>query len=125
MSDTSPHWYDEEAGPIVRLFAMTAGRARSSSGSETFDLMATIEANPTTQDGPTMSPEQHLILRICRPQPQTVTDIAAESKLPLGVVRVLLGDLLDAGYIQVSRPVPHQIPDTRILKEVIDGLRAL
>jgi len=39
---------------------------------------------------------------------------------------VLLGDLLEAGYVKVSRPVPPaQLPDERILREVIEGLRAL
>jgi hypothetical protein len=127
MSDTSPQWYDDEAGPLVRLFAMTAGRARSKNADETFDLMATIEANPLAPENPPMlSPEQLMLLRICRRQPQTVTDIASESNLPLGVVRVLLGDLLDAGHIYVSNPVqPTQLPDSRILREVLDGLRAL
>jgi hypothetical protein len=126
MSDTTPQWYDDEAGPLVRLFAMTAGRARSKNSDETFDLMATIEADPSAYEVPTLSPEQLTILRICRRHPQTVTDIASESNLPLGVVRVLLGDLMDAGQIRASRPVqPTQLPDTRILREVIDGLRAL
>ncbi|AYY14688.1 DUF742 domain-containing protein [Actinobacteria bacterium YIM 96077] len=126
MSDSTPQWYDDEAGPLVRLYAMTAGRARSKSIDEAFDLMATIQAVPAARDEPTLSPEQLTLLRICRRQPQTVTDIASESNLPLGVVRVLLGDLLDAGLIYVTRPVqPTQLPDTHILREVIDGLRAL
>ncbi|MEW2491476.1 DUF742 domain-containing protein, partial [Streptomyces sp. NPDC048411] len=45
---------------------------------------------------------------------------------PGALVRVLLGDLLEAGHVQVSRPVPPaQLPDERILREVINGLRAL
>ncbi|WP_233415669.1 DUF742 domain-containing protein, partial [Streptomyces sp. N35] len=43
-----------------------------------------------------------------------------------GVVRVLLGDLLELGVVRVTRPVPPaQLPDEKILREVIDGLRAL
>jgi hypothetical protein len=123
MSDTSPHWYDDDAGPIVRLFAVTAGRARSTT--ESFDLMATVHVSPSAPYDPSLSPEQQLILRICRRQPQTVTDVASESNLPLGVVRVLLGDLLTFRHIQITPPAPHRIPDSTILKEVIDGLRAL
>ncbi|WP_428957784.1 hypothetical protein [Streptomyces sp. cg35] len=37
--------YDEEAGPLVRLYAMTAGRARTHNGAERVDLMAI--ARPT------------------------------------------------------------------------------
>jgi hypothetical protein len=124
MPDDIQEWYDDEAGPLVRLFAMTAGRARSAS--ETFDLMATVQANPTARDGPLLSPEQQTLLDLCRVQPQTVADIASESNLPVGVVRVLLGDLLAAGQIRVNRPVPRsKTPDQRILREVINGLRAL
>jgi hypothetical protein len=55
-----------------------------------------------------------------------VAEIAADSELPVGVVRVLLGDLLDAGLIHVSHPVPPALlPDERILREVINGLQAL
>ncbi|WP_166354756.1 DUF742 domain-containing protein [Phytoactinopolyspora limicola] len=124
MSDTSPHWYDDDAGPIVRLYAVTAGRARSAT--ESYDLMSTVQVvGGSTPHDPALSPEQRTILRLCHRRAQTVTDIASESNLPLGVVRVLLGDLLSGGHIHISPPVPHQIPDTSILKEVIDGLRAL
>lgn len=123
MSDTSQHWYDDEAGPLVRLFAVTAGRAKTHN--ETFDLMATVQASPLAGDEHALSPEQRTLLSICRRQPQTVTDVASELNLPLGVVRVLLSDLLEAGLVFVTDPVPHQLPDRSILKEVIDGLRAL
>lgn len=122
--DSTPHWYDDDAGPLVRLYAVTAGRARSTSA--TFDLMTVVQSNPISRPTPTMSPEQAKLLTICRYQPQTVADIVAESGLPLGVVRVLLGDLLDAGHIHVTVPTRRtKSPNRHILKEVIDGLRAL
>lgn len=123
--DTAPEWFDEEAGPVVRLYAVTAGRARPTS--EAFDLIAVVHAEPAGDDLPRpASPEQAAILGLCRNAPRSVADIAADSDLPVGVVRVLLGDLLDAGYIGVSRPVPPaQLPDAGILREVINGLRAL
>ncbi|MFD7576615.1 DUF742 domain-containing protein, partial [Streptomyces sp. NPDC059810] len=52
--------------------------------------------------------------------------LSAVAARPGGVVRVLLCDLLESGFVRVSRPVPPaQLPDERILREVIDGLRAL
>jgi hypothetical protein len=124
MPERSPQWYDDEAGPLVRLYAVTSGRARSSS--DAFDLMAVVQANPTVPAESTFTPEMSRIMRICRHRPQTVADIAADSELPIGVVRVLLGDLLDSGHIYVGRPVrAAALPDPQILREVIDGLRAL
>lgn len=116
-------WYDNDAGPVVRLFAVTSGRARAS-GTE-LDLMAAVQATGHEPALHGLSPEQRLLLRICH-RPQTVADVASESNLPVGVVRVLLGDLLNGGLIAASRPQrPSQLPDQRVLQEVIDGLRAL
>jgi hypothetical protein len=124
MDPSTPHWYDDEAGPVVRLYAMTSGRARTVGVD--FDLMSAVQASATARPEPSLSPEQQLLLRLCRHRPQTLADIASESDLPVGVVRVLLGDLLSAGHVHISRPVrPTQLPDQRILREVIDGLRAL
>ncbi|MEU9118293.1 DUF742 domain-containing protein [Streptomyces sp. NPDC048506] len=132
MTDSTPHWYDDEAGPMVRLYAMTAGRARPSSTA--FELMAVVRAEPrpggeTRPDGddpPALSPEQQAILALCGEGPRPVAEIASDSGLPLGVVRVLLSDLLAVGLIRVNRPVPPaQLPAAHLLKEVIDGLRAL
>ncbi|MFI1166278.1 DUF742 domain-containing protein [Streptomyces sp. NPDC020801] len=123
MTD-SPQWYDDEAGPIVRLYAITAGRARPAG--ETFDLMTVVYGSTTPLDGQTLTPEQSSILRLCREGPQPVADIAAECDLPVSVIRVLLSDLLRFGCIRVSPPVPPaELPDVRILREVINGLRAL
>ena len=124
-ADAAPEWFDDEAGPLVRLYAMTAGRARPTS--EAFDLIAVVHAERTGDDvPPPTTPEQTAILGLCRNAPRSVADIAADSDLPVGVVRVLLGDLLDAGHIGVSRPVPPaELPDAGILREVINGLRAL
>ncbi|MFJ6631819.1 DUF742 domain-containing protein [Streptomyces sp. NPDC091376] len=124
MTDPDSRWYDEEAGPLVRLYAVTTGRARPSG--ERLDLMTVIHALPQTGPDPVLPPEQTAILRLCRPRPHPVADIASDSGLPLAVVRVLLGDLLEAGLIRATPPVPPaQLPDARILRRVIDGLRAL
>ncbi|GFE20647.1 DUF742 domain-containing protein [Streptomyces libani] len=124
MTDSTPRWYDDEAGPMVRLYAMTAGRARPSSAA--FDLMAVVQAEPRPDEAPALSPEQHTIFTLCGERPRPVAEVASDSGLPLGVVRVLLSDLLAEGLIRVNRPVPPaQLPDAHILREVIDGLRAL
>lgn len=45
---------------------------------------------------------------------------------PLVRPYAMTGDLAELGCVTVSRPVPPaQLPDERILREVIDGLRAL
>jgi len=52
--------------------------------------------------------------------------LAADLDLPVGVVRVLVGDLLEAAHVHIHQPVPPaELPDESILREVINGLRAL
>lgn len=121
---TEPKWIDEEAGQFVRLYALTGGRTRSSG--DNFDLIAMVTATrKPTGDDSSIGPEQRRILEIAE-HGASVADIASEIDLPLGVVRVLLGDLHDLGLINVRSPVKvAPLPSERILKEVINGLRAL
>ncbi|CAM5573347.1 hypothetical protein STENM36S_06478 [Streptomyces tendae] len=66
------------------------------------------------------------IVGLCRDSPQSVAELAAELDLPVGVVRVLVGDLVDIELVHVNRPVPPaELPDENILRDVISGLRAL
>ena len=74
----------------------------------------------------TFAPEHVEIVRLCRRSPLSVAEIAAELDLPVGVVRVFIGDLMETELVRVSRPVPPaELPDESILREVINGLRAL
>lgn len=121
---TEPQWLDEEAGPIVRPYALTGGRTRSSG--DDFDLIALVTATDgQVKNDSGVGPEQRRILAITR-EPMSVADIASEIDLPLGVVRVLLGDLHDHELISVRPPAQvAPLPSAHILKEVINGLRAL
>ncbi|WP_280714906.1 DUF742 domain-containing protein [Kitasatospora sp. MAP5-34] len=145
-------WFDDDAGPVVRLFSMTRGRARPSDDG-LFDLISLIiavdrtgpeglgeeaDGGPAEQavtlptqaqrDGalPALDHEHHAILALCRHEPLSVAELGSYTDLPVSVVRVLLGDLHDAELISVTRPVAlAQLPDERLLRDVINGLRAL
>ncbi|MFD6280634.1 DUF742 domain-containing protein [Streptomyces sp. NPDC060209] len=122
-------WYDAEAGPLVRPYAVTGGRTQSGPSGVRFDLIALVVADDGAADRQgeaLLGPEHRALLALCRDEIQSVAELSADADLPVGVVRVLLGDLLEAGCVRVSRPVPPaQLPDEHILREVIDGLRAL
>jgi Protein of unknown function (DUF742) len=119
-----PSWYDEQAGPLVRLYALTRGRARPSP--VLLDLLSLVTAEHDPAHDPMLSPEQAAVLTLCRIRPRSVADLAADLDLPLGVTRMILTDLLEYGNIRVTRPVrPTALPDERLLQEVINGLRAL
>ncbi|WP_317441940.1 DUF742 domain-containing protein [Streptomyces collinus] len=122
-------WYDGEAGPLVRPYAMTGGRTQPGPTGVRFDLIALVTldpAAPTADDDTALGPEHLALIELCRRETQSVAELAADADLPVGVVRVLLGDLLELGRVTISRPVPPaHLPDERILREVIEGLRAL
>ena len=53
-------------------------------------------------------PEQRRILELCH-RPKPVVDLASETDLPVGVVRVLLGDLSTRDCCASSRPSENRI----------------
>ncbi|MEU5881879.1 DUF742 domain-containing protein [Spirillospora sp. NPDC047279] len=124
MNARGDRWFDREAGPVVRPYAMTRGRTRPRG--ETFDLIAVVEATGERPgDRLRYSPEHVRILRRCA-EPVSVVDLASEIGLPLGVIRVLLGDLRDQGLVALAaiEPVGDR-PNKGVLREVLNGLRAL
>jgi hypothetical protein len=125
MSERRPdRWLDREAGPVVRPYAVTRGRTRPRG--EQLDLISVVCATgKRSADRWTMSPEHRGILRLCR-DPISVVDASSEAGLPLSVVRVLMGDLRDHGLLSVvGTGRPEDPADAHVLREVLNGLRAL
>ncbi|MFG2792814.1 DUF742 domain-containing protein [Streptomyces sp. NPDC048419] len=122
-------WYDGEAGPLVRPYALTGGRTRPGLAGVHCDLIALVTLNlgaPRPGYDMGLGPEHRALIELCRTETQSVAELAAGVDLPVGVVRVLLGDLLELGCVFVSRPAPPgQLPDEVVLREVIEGLRGL
>jgi len=117
-------WVDDDAGPVVRHYAMTLGRTRPTRGE--FDLITLVMATRPASSGEFgLQPEHDAIIRHSQ-TPVSVAEIATRLDLPVGTVRVLLGDLLDRGFIRTRSPVPStHLPPERVFKAVLDGLRSL
>ncbi len=124
MPTSEERWLDSDAGPVVRPYALIGGRTRH--GGEKFDLVAVVTATPhKAADPAALSPEQLLALRLAH-RPTTVADLASDLDLPLGVVRILLADLRDLGLVEIRPPMSAgEQPGRDILREVLNGLRAL
>src|SRR3954466_8556480 len=115
-------WFDDAAGPVVRPYAMTRGGTHAGTEAARLDLIALVIARePEDEDAAayeealedhSLAPEHLEIVRVCRREPQSVAELAADLDLPVGVVRVFVGDLLDSGLVRVTRPVPPaELPD--------------
>ena len=117
-------WFDDDAGPVVRPYAVTGGRTRPADAS--LELVALVS---TTAHGswltPRLDPEKQAIAALCR-EIQSIAEISARLGLPLGVARVLVGDMVDEGLVLVHRPArPGERPDVTLLEKVLYGLRAI
>ncbi|HWG98359.1 MAG TPA: DUF742 domain-containing protein [Pilimelia sp.] len=118
------HWLDRDAGPVVRPYAVTGGRVRPGAGG--FDLVALVVARPAAGPLPPELQPEHRALYAATARPTSVAELSAALDLPLGVVRVLLGDLLATGLISLHEPPgAAHLPDEHVLKAVVNGLRGL
>jgi hypothetical protein len=125
MSAPKDRWLDQEAGPIVRPYTLTRGRTMPASEAYVGLIdMVVAEARRRLPAEARLNPEHRRILSRCG-QPITVLDLASDTDLPVGVVRVLLSDLTQWGAITVLSAPRGPVTDERLLREVLHGLQAL
>ena len=117
-------WLDQEAGPVVRSYALTWGRTAPASGAS-FGLIDIVTATGQPSDpGFRPTPEHRRIMTLCyRPIP--IVDLASDIDLPIGVVRVLLGDLVAAGLLTIRSTPRGPVTDQRLLRTVLHALQSL
>src|SRR5258706_7108397 len=117
-------WLDQDAGPVVRPYTLTGGRSRPITGG--LSLLTHVEAlYAPDADLINLQPEHRAILTMTRTA-LSLAEIAARVDLPVGVVRVLIGDLLHESLVSTfESDTAVNPPDENILQAVIDGLRAL
>ena len=103
---------------------MSASQSASSLG--VFELHAPVLALIGVDQLPrTASPEDRRIVELCQ-TPMSVAEVAARLGAPVGVARVLVGDLVDARMVQVRQvqdTAEHR--DVRLLERLLEGIRAL
>jgi DNA-directed RNA polymerase specialized sigma24 family protein len=116
-------WFDQHAGPLVRPYTITGGRTRPRGNDLT--LITLVVARSSHQKTARMRPEPAEILELCREQPLAVAEIAGRLDLPISVVKVLLGDLIEDALILTRTPVAMDAPDIRLIQRVIEGVRRL
>ncbi|MFP5359104.1 MAG: DUF742 domain-containing protein [Actinomycetes bacterium] len=132
MSDaTMPHDGEEEAY-TVRPYAVTGGRV--SAASTDLPMEALVETTTDTKALTGLTPEKKKILELASGEYQSVAELSAHTRLPLGVVRVLVTDLAAVNYLKIHVGGTAQDESTHdpsgglslsLLESVLDGIAAL
>jgi hypothetical protein len=113
------HTNPPPAVPSVRPYVLTRGRTRS-----TVELP--VEALVTVGSAAARcgGAAEATLMQLCE-VPRSVAEVAALTGIPLGVARVLIGDLAGTGALVVHRTAGGCGPDLALLGRVLNGLRKL
>jgi hypothetical protein len=115
---------DDTAPTMVRSYAWTRGRTTARYRFEIETLLSTTRRYDE-QDDSTPS-EYHAIADLCQ-QPRSIAEVAALLTLPLGVAKVLAGDMAMDGLLSVhdTASVDGESPDLTLMERILSGLRRL
>ncbi|MGX2994307.1 DUF742 domain-containing protein [Streptomyces sp. JNUCC 64] len=113
------------SNPLVRPYAMTGGRTRPRYQLAIEALVSTT-AQPHQLQG--QLPEHQRICNLCR-EVKSIAEVSALLTIPLGVARILVADLAEAGLVAIHQPGGDENaggqPDVTLLERVLSGLRKL
>jgi len=111
---------DEAYRPrLIRSYTITAGRTAAK-----VDLA--MEATLRLQAGaeaPVLSPSAAQVLEVC--DRRSVAEVSALTKMPIGVTRVLLGDLIEQGLIRIQATITEKTSTDERLELIERTLRGL
>lgn len=110
---------------VVPVYAFTRGRTRAA-GQE-LPLEAVVTATEQSASaGASLQMESRAIVEMCA-RPKSLAEVGAALRVPVGVARVLVGDLANGGYLEVHLPrtaAGDGGPGHEILGRLLDGLRS-
>jgi len=113
----------ETGSSLVRPYAVTGGRTKPRYQLQIEAMVAA--SHYEARDLSVLSPECQAILGFCRDW-RSVAEISAVLRMPLGVARVLIGDMAMEGLVRVHQADHGQgRPDLNLLERVLSGLRKL
>ena len=122
----------EEETYTVRPYAVTGGRV--SAASKDLPMEALVESRSGLQTLKGLTPEKKKILQLATGEYQSVAELSAHTRLPLGVVRVLVTDLAEDNHLMIHTGGTADDSSTHdesgglslsLLESVLDGIAAL
>ncbi|MEV6065174.1 DUF742 domain-containing protein [Nocardia sp. NPDC052001] len=115
--DTSPGAAEADL-QVVRPFMMTAGRTTPLVDGLRIETL--VRASPAALSAP-LRFELERVVRLCQ-RPHSIAEIGAALRVPVGVARVLVSDLVAAGHVAVSQGSELS---TSAIERIRDLVRAL
>jgi hypothetical protein len=114
-----------DSGPLIRPFAMTGGRTRPR---YELAIEALVSASVDPVRLASLLPEHQRICSLCT-EVKSIAEVSALLSFPLGVARILVADLAEAGLVTIHQPAAGgesgNQPDVTLLERVLSGLRKL
>jgi hypothetical protein len=104
---------------LIRSYTLTAGRTAAK-------VELAMEATLRLQAGaeaPVLSPSAAQVLEVC--DRRSVAEVSALTKMPIGVTRVLLGDLIEQGLIRIQATITEKTSTDERLELIERTLRGL
>lgn len=116
---------DEESdAAIVRPYAWTGGRTRSSGH---FQMETLVSTTGHGEDEANVAAAEHRsIAELCH-EPRSVAEVSALLDVPIGVAKVLLSDMAELGLVTVHRTATGggNRAHLKLMERVLGGLRRL
>ena len=112
----------QEPGRLVRPYYMTGGRTRPAH--DDLELETLVSTTALGATSPKVGGvERRAIVSLCRDL-LSIAEVSARLDLPLGVARVLIGDMAEEGFVILHRPTTvGDRPDLALLQRVLYGLQ--
>jgi hypothetical protein len=116
---------EEPRGALVRPYAVTRGRTEPARDIAIEAILVTTFRG--RQESLYAGRDKHLIATMCDGRPQSLAEVAARMRVPLGVARVLVSDMTVDGLLALHEPTFEENYDDRLdmLERVLSGLRRL
>ncbi|WP_317159456.1 DUF742 domain-containing protein [[Mycobacterium] appelbergii] len=115
----------KQSASRARPYTLTGGRTRARIE---IPIEASVEALVSSGElecAPGDAPA--VIIRLCGDRP-SIAEISAYAGLPVGVTRVLVGDLVESGHLRVHATLTDHTTVSerrRLIERTLSGLRAL
>ncbi|MFJ1551644.1 DUF742 domain-containing protein [Streptomyces sp. NPDC088246] len=112
-------WSDSALGDI-RPYTLTGGRTHHPK--HALRLTTCLLTRPATRQLPANAESEALLMH-CAGTPCSVAELAGRLHQPVQVIKVLIGDLIDADALALANPSGPTAPDAHLLEALLHGLR--